>query len=59
MVGVGKNGLRAELAHLVKSQGLDGCASSGANESWSLNVAVRGMNSADTHEVGLFLDVEF
>ena len=59
MISIGKNGLRAEFAHLIKSKGFDGGASGGANKGWCFDVAVRSMDDAGAHEVGLFFDVKF
>ena len=59
MIGVGKNGLAAEFAHLGVSDSFDGSAGGGADEGGGLNVAVRSMNNADAHEAVLFDDVEF
>ena len=39
--------------------GFDGSARGGADESWRLDVAMRGMNGSGTHKPGLFFDVEF
>lgn len=59
MVGVGEDGLAAEGAHFCVGEGFDAGASGGTDECWRLDVTVRSVNSADAHEAGLFVDVEF
>lgn len=59
VISVGENGLAAEFAHLGMSDGLNGGAGGSANEGWSLNITVRGMDDADAHKASLFDDVEF
>lgn len=58
VVSVGENGLATEFAHLGVSDGFDGSAGGGANEGWSLNVAMWRMDNADAHEAGLFDNIE-
>ena len=59
MVSVGENGLTAEFVHFGMSNSFDRGTRSGADESWSLNIAMRRMNNAGAHEVFLLDDVEF
>jgi hypothetical protein len=58
VISVSEDGLAAEGAHFGISEGFDAGASSGADESWRLDVAVRGVDSADAHEADLLVDVE-
>ena len=58
VIGVGKDALAAEFAHLGVRDSLDGCGGRGTNKGWGLNIAVRGVDCADTHKVGLFVDIK-
>ena len=58
VISVSEDGLAAEGAHFGIGEGFDAGASSGADESWRLDVAVRGVDSADAHEADLLVDVE-
>ena len=59
MISIGQDALGSKFAHFGMSNGFYGSARGGADESWSLNVAVRGMNNTNAHKASLFDDVEF
>ena len=58
MVSVGENGLAAEVGHLLHGESLDGGSCGGADKSWRVDVAMRGMDNSDAGEAGLMFDIE-